>query len=100
MKLKEKVIKRLYNGFGYDIPLDAKWKTNQAHGNSVGTGAFSWYFCDLNIPLNHNVGSCSSVKECLKLDRWVIDPKQLEINECIESCISFYKSQGYLIEEK
>lgn len=100
MTLKEKVIRRLHNGFGYDIPLDAKWKTNQAHGNFVGMGAFSWYFCDLNIPFNHNVGSCSSVKECLKWDRWVIEPKHLEINEYIESYISIYKAHGYLIEKK
>ena len=100
MSLKEKLIKRLKTGFGYDIPLDAKWKTNQAHGNYVGMGAHSWYFCDLNLPFSHNVGSSSSVKECLKWDRWVIDPKHLEINEYIESYIGIYQALGYLIEKK
>lgn len=38
MTVKERIIKRLNEGFGgrYNIPSDANWKTNQAHGiNSV-----------------------------------------------------------------
>jgi hypothetical protein len=99
MTLKEKLIKRLNKGFGYNIPLDSKWKTNQAHGNYVGMGAHSWYFCDLNLPFSHNVGSSSSVKECLKWDRWIIDPRRLEISEYNESLISLYRAHDYLIEK-
>ena len=100
MTQKEKLIRRLHKGFGYDIPLDAKWKTNQAHGNFVGMGAFSWYFCDLNLPFSYNVGSCSSVKECLKWKRWVIEPHNLEICEYFESNVGLYKAYGYLIENQ
>lgn len=99
MTLKEKLIKRLKSGFGYNIPLDTKWKTNQAHGNFVGMGAHSWYFCDTNLPFHYNVGSCSSVKECLTWKRWVIEPKYLEICEYCESQINFYKAYNYKIEE-
>lgn len=98
MTLKEKLIKRLNTGFGYNIPLDAKWKTNQAHGNYIGMGAHSWYFCDVNLPLNYNVGSCSNVKECLKWKRWVIEPKYMEICEYFENNEQLYKTYGYLIE--
>lgn len=99
MTLKEKLIIRLNSGFGYNIPLDAKWKTNQAHGNYVGMGAHSWYFCDTSIPHQYNVGSCSNVKECLKWNRWVIEPKDLEICEYNESLLSMYNAYDYIIEE-
>ena len=99
MTLKEKLIKRLNKGFGYNIPLEAKWKTNQAHGNYVGMGAHSWYFCDTSLPFHYNVGSCSNVKECLKWKRWVIEPKYLEICEYFESQINLYKAYNYIIEE-
>jgi hypothetical protein len=97
MTLKEKVIKRLREGFGYDIPFDVKWKTNQAHGSNKGEGAFSWYFCDY-MPIIYQVGACVSVKECLKWKRWVINLDELEISEYSEDEKSLYSAYHYLIE--
>ena len=99
MTQKEKIIRRLHKGFGYDIPFDAKWKTNQAHGHFRGMGANSWYFCDTRLPFHYNVGSCDNVKECLRHKRWVINPRTAEISEYIESLKSSYVAHEYLIEE-
>lgn len=53
MTVKEKIIKRLNKGFGFDIPLDAKWKTHEAKGYFIRSqGAFSWYFADERISLD------------------------------------------------
>lgn len=98
MTLKEKVIKRLRNGFGFDIPINTKWKTNQAHGCYRGMGAHSWYFCDTSIPYHYNVGSCDSVKECLKWKRWVINVEEQEISEYVETQLRWYNTHNYLIE--
>ena len=101
MTLKEKVIKRLKDGFGIELPMDVEWKTRQAHGNAIGMGVHSWYFCDIRIPWQDCFGCCSSVKEALSWKRWVIntDVHELEISEYKEIERNWYDTHSFLIEK-
>ena len=69
MTQKEKLIRRINKAFGFNIPLDAVWKTHQGRGCWGGMGAHKWYFCDIRLPLDQNVGSTETVSECLKMKR-------------------------------
>ena len=75
MKLKEKIIKRLNKGFGYNIPNDTPYCHHQA--TFCGDGRFSWSIaCGV-----HDIGSTSSMKECLSWKRWVLNTELHEIFE-------------------
>lgn len=100
MTVKEKIINRLNKGFNgrYNIPYDARWKTNQARGMWVRSqGAQSWYFSDLKLHPHELVGSQYPATECLKWRRWLIDLSEREIFEYIEGVTTF-NSEQYLLE--
>lgn len=79
MTTKEKIIKRLNNGFGYNIPNDAPYCHHQA--TFCGDGRFSW-----SISAGaHDIGSTASMKECLSWERWVLDMELGEIFEYYEN---------------
>ena len=97
MTVKEKIINRLNKGFGFDIPLDAEWKTHEAKGYFARSqGAFSWYFTDMRISLDKLVGSCSSATECLKWKRWIIVKSEREIFEYVPGVTSYDKDYDLL----
>ena len=95
--VKDKIIERLNKGFGFSIPIDAKWTTHQRAFRS--DGAQSWYFNDVRIPIKQDVGACSPATECLKWKRWYITSDK-EICEYSESYHSFYEGEGWRIEKK
>lgn len=94
MSIKEKIIRRLNEGFGFSIPLDATWMTHQK--SFVDCGGFSWYFDD--VRLTHLVGACVSATECLRYDKWAINLASGEIFELTESERKYYEENGYLLE--
>ena len=94
MSIKEKIIRRLNEGFGFSIPLDATWVTHQK--SFVDCGGFSWYFDD--IRLSYLVGACVSATECLRYKKWAICLSSGEIFEFAESERKYYEDNGYLIE--
>lgn len=97
MTVKEKIIKRLNKGFGFEIPLDTKWKTHEANsGWAQANGAHSWYFIDERIPLNQHVGSQNPATECLKWKRWLIDKSEREIFQYIEGVTGYDKDYDLL----
>ena len=97
MTVKEKIINRLNEGFGFDIPTDATWKTHEARGYQRSCGAHSWYLTDSRISLDKHVGSSSPATECLKWRRWIIDREEREIFEYIEG-ITTYDKERYSLE--
>jgi len=99
MTVKERIIKRLNEGFGgrYNIPNDANWKTNQAHGMwQRSQGAHSWYFSDLRLFPHELVGSQAPASECLKWKRWIISKDDREIYEYIEGVTTYCKEDDVL----
>ena len=98
MTTKEKIIKRLNDGFGFSIPLDARWKTHERKYRDEG--GMSWYFSDTRVYPSQNVGSADTVTECLSYDRWVIDQDEREIYEYFEHNLKFYELHDFLIEKK
>ena len=99
MTIKQKIIKRLNEGFGgiYNIPDDANWKTNQAHGMwQRSQGAFSWYFSDFKLQLHELVGSQYTASECLKWKRWIINKHEREILPYVEGVTTYTKEEDLL----
>ena len=96
MTVKEKIINRLNKGFGFNIPLDATWKTHDARGYYRSAGAQSWYFTDSRIPLQNLVGSADSATECLKWKRWIIDKSEREIFEYVPGVTTYDKDYDLL----
>lgn len=97
MAVKEKIIKRLNNGFGFKIPLDAQWKTHEANSClAQANGAHSWYFVDTRIPLDQHVGSQDPASVCLKWKRWIIDRSEREIFQYIEGVTTYDKDYDLL----
>lgn len=54
MTTKEKIIRRLNKGFGFDIPIDANWKTHERAFRNCG--GLSWYISDIRC-LHGNYGA-------------------------------------------
>ena len=96
MTTKEKIIKRLNKGFGFDIPIDASWKTHDARGYYRSAGAQSWYFTDHRVPLHELVGSAASATECLKWKRWIIVKSEREIFEYVPGVTTYDKNYDLL----
>lgn len=66
MTTKEKIIKRLNEAFGFDIPNDAFFTTHikrYGHYDDAFSWAVSWKGSD--------IGCYDSMTECLKWDKWV-----------------------------
>ena len=76
MTTKEKIIRRLNKGFGFDIPINAPCFHHLATFYNAD-GRFSWVISNGSI----DVGSTSSMKECLSWKRWVYNKKLNEIFE-------------------
>lgn len=73
--LKERIINRLNQGFGYSIPSNAPYCHHQA--TFCQDGRWSW-----SISLgSHDIGSAHSMKECLSWKKWCIDLDLFEIFE-------------------
>ena len=107
MTTKKKIIKRLNEGFGYNLPLDTEIMTHQANGGNkkMNGESFSWYLNDKKHAFGFLLGSYNTITECLKWKRWVInpDPQVEEIFEYIEEYDDFYRQPrqyNYLIENK
>lgn len=92
---KERVIKRLNKGFGFDIPLDAKWHTHERAFRDCG--GMSWYFTDIRLSHIENCGSADSATECLRWKKWYITD-DAEIFEFFEHLRKRCEANGYLIE--
>lgn len=93
---KERVIKRLNKGFGFDIPLDAHWHTHERAFRDCG--GMSWYFSDLRLGHLQNCGCAEPASECLKWKKWCIDVENAEIYEFFENMREYSESKGCLIE--
>lgn len=91
LTIREKIIKRLNDGFGYNLPPDVKIKHHKGRmtRNLVG---FSWYVYDTRVPFE--VGSCCTMKECLKWKKWVIESYDEEIFEYNEK--TMYEDTDYI----
>ena len=94
--IKERIIKRLNRGFGFDIPLDARWHTHERAFRDCG--GMSWYFSDTRLGHLQNCGSSDTASECLKWKKWYIDTEEAEIYEFFEHLRERCKSCGFLIE--
>lgn len=94
--VKERIIKRLNKGFGFDIPLDAHWHTHERAFRDCG--GMSWYFSDLRLGHLENCGAADTASECLKWKKWCIDTEEAEIFEFFEHLRERCMSEGYLIE--
>lgn len=97
MTIKEKIIKRLNRGFGFDIPLDANWHTHERAFRSSGN--LSWYISDIRC-LHRDYGAAVSATEALKWKRWVINLELKEIFEYFEDQRKYYENNDCLIENK
>lgn len=95
MTLKEKLIKRLNKGFGFNIPNDAAWHTHERGFRDCG--GRSWYFSDSRLSHLQNCGSAVSVTETLKWKKWFIgiDAEIFEFSEYLRKRCEY---EGYLIE--
>lgn len=91
MKLRDKIIKRLNKGFGYNFPPDVKIKHHKGRMNRNFEG-FSWYVFDIRTPFE--VGSCCAMTECLKWEKWVIETHDQEIFEYNEKAL--YEDSDYI----
>ena len=107
MTTKEKIIKRLNEGFDYDIPLNAEILTHQSNGGNkkMNGESFSWFLNDTKHCFGLLLGSYSPMTECLKWKRWVInpDPNVEEIFEYFEEHDEFYRQPrqyNFLIEKQ
>ena len=89
MKTSEKIIKRMNEAFGFDIPKNAFVTTHiKRYGHN--DHAFSW-----GISFGtHDIGSSCSMTECLKWDKWVFSPSLHEIFEYIPN--SNYSSEDLI----
>ena len=59
MSAKEKIIKRINDGFGFNIPLDAKFRTHQAMSRMAKEYASqSWFIMDEHVPFDLQLGCC------------------------------------------
>ena len=96
MTVREKIIKRLNKGFGFEIPIDAKWKTHDARCYYRSAGAQSWYFADSRVALQELVGSSYPATECLKWKRWIIDRSEREIFEYVPGVTTYDKDYDLL----
>lgn len=92
--LREQIIERLNNGFGYNLPPDVKIKHHKGRMNR-NFGGFSWYVYDIRVPFE--VGSCCTMSECLKWKRWVIEIHDEEIYEYFEN--NMYEDNYYIENE-
>ena len=102
MTSKEKIIRRLNKGFGFNIPLDAEIKTHQANSQwSKANGAQAWFISDMRVPFELNLGCCDTMTECLKWKRWIInmDPCEREIFEYFEENSDYFKQPHYHFSE-
>lgn len=95
MTTKEKIIRRLNKGFGFNIPIDANWKTHERAFRNIG--GLSWYISDIRC-MYSNYGAAVSATETLKWKRWVIDREDHEICEYFEHQRKFYEAYDFLIE--
>ena len=95
MTIKERIVKRLNKGFGFSIPSDANWHTHEKTFRNCG--GMSWYFCDLRIAPQENVGCAVPATEALKWDRWLISKEDREIFEYQPN--SWYDNDYHLLEE-
>lgn len=94
MKTKEKIIKRLNEGFGFEIPYDTPWMHHQKE--RYGGGTFSWSVAKGPI----DIGSVCSMTECLKWERWIYSKSLHEIFEFIPNREEEYlKDRDVLIED-
>ena len=96
MKVKERIIKRLNEGFGFNIPQDANWLTHERAFKDCG--GLSWYFTDTRCSRLENCGSAESATETLKWKKWVINTEDAEIFEFFEHNRKYCEANGYLIE--
>ena len=96
MTVKERVIKRLNKGFGFNIPQDANWHTHECAFRDCG--GLSWYFSDSRLSHLQNCGAATAATECLKWKIWVINVEDAEIFEFFENQRKYYENNGYLIE--
>lgn len=96
MTPKERIIKRLNKGFGFNIPLDAKWCTHERAFRDCG--GFSWYFSDLRLSHLQNCGSSEPVSEVLKWEKLYIDVEEAEIYQFFESIRGYCEANGCIIE--
>ena len=96
MDVKERIIKRLNKGFGFDIPQDANWNTHERAFRDCG--GMSWYFSDTRIGYLQNCGCAEPASECLKWKKWCIDTENSEIFEFFEHMRRYCESNEYLIE--
>lgn len=94
--VKERVIKRLNKGFGFNIPQDARWHTHERGFRA--NGGLSWYFTDIRLGHLQNCGSMSPATECLKWEKWCINPDDAEIFEFFECNRELCEARDYLIE--
>ena len=61
MTTKERVIKRLNKGFGFNITFDAHWRTHERSFRDCG--GMSWYFSDLRLGHLQNCGQAEPASE-------------------------------------
>lgn len=92
--LREQIIERLNNGFGYNFSPDIKIRHHQGR-KYKDVGGFSWYICDIRTQFE--VGSSSTMSECLKWKKWVIESHNQEIHEYFENCM--YEENDYIENE-
>lgn len=90
MSIKEKIIKRLNEGFGFNIPNNAPYCHHQA--TFYADGRFSWSISNGA----HDIGCTSSMTEALTWDRWVYDTDMREISEYFPRNMYY----GCIIEKK
>ena len=94
MTTKERIIKRLNKGFGFEIPLDAPYHHHGGRGLFVG--CWSWAITE---GLD-DIGSMHSMSECLKWKKWVLDEDTNEIFEYRPENEEEYKKDCALRIEK
>lgn len=84
MKTSEKIIKRLNEAFGFDMPNNAFVTTHikrYGHNDCSFSWSVSWGGID--------IGSSKSMTECLKWDKWVYSKSLHEIFEYHEGDIIY-----------
>ena len=81
MTSKEKIIKRLNDGFGMKIPNNVPYCHHQA--TFCADGRWSWSISNGS----HDIGSTASMKECLSWERWVLSVELGEISEYIPNAV-------------
>lgn len=96
MSVKEKIIKRLNEGFGFNIPQDANWHTHERVFRDCG--GLSWYFTDIRCSHLENCGSAESATETLKWKKWAINTEDAEIFEFFEHNRKYCEANDCLIE--